>query len=75
MDHLTQEQAYLAMFAFLVDRYGETQSGDIGALLSEIALTSDGKPLDERLAGEWAKAVAAVKAGRVTAKLSDGGFR
>lgn len=44
MDHLTQEQAYLAMFAFLMDRYGETQSGQS-------------------------------KAGRVNAKLSDGGFR
>ena len=46
MDHLTAQEAYLAMFAFLVDRYGETQSDDIGALLSHMAFASDGKPVE-----------------------------
>lgn len=73
--NLTLEEAYLAMFAFLVDRYGETRSGDLGALVSELAITSDGKPLDARLEGEWAKALADVKAGRVTGILSEGGFK
>jgi hypothetical protein len=67
VSQLTESQAYLAMFAFLRDHYSRTGSDDLGALLGDLLLLSDGSPSDPAVKSDWAKAVSEAKAGRVSA--------
>lgn len=69
MQHLTEKEAYLAMFAFLEAHYASAQSEDIGALLGEMALLADGKPTDPAVASQWSKAILDAKSGQVSANL------
>ncbi len=67
MTHLTERQAYLAMFAFLEAQYRSTGSGDLGALLGSLALLPDGSPADPAHNSEWQAAVQAALTNRVDA--------
>ena len=58
--HLTQKQAYLAMFEFLRRYYAETNSDDVGDLLSGMSLLHDGSPADAAYWSDWEASVAAV---------------
>ena len=70
MTHLTEQQAYLAMFALLEAQYRSTGSSDLGALLGSMALLPDGSPADAAIKSEWQASVEAAIAGRVNAGFS-----
>jgi hypothetical protein len=70
MTQLTEQQAYLAMFAFLEAQYRSTGSDDLGALLGSLSLLPDGSPADPAFNSEWSASVEAALAGRVSAGLS-----
>ena len=70
MTHLTEQQAYLAMFAFLEGQFRSTGSADLGALLGSLALLPDGSPADPAHKTDWHAAVAAAVAGTVNAGFS-----
>jgi hypothetical protein len=67
MRQLTDQQAYLAMFAFLEAHYSRTGSEDVGALLGDLSLLPDGSPADPAVKSDWAKAIADARAGRISA--------
>ena len=73
MTHLTDRQAYLAMFAFLEAQYRLSGSSEIGALLGSLSLLPDGSPADSAIKEDWAAAIAAAVSGQVGAGLSVGG--
>lgn len=52
--------AYKIMFRFLEERYFRLPSDDLGALLGELMLETDGKPRDLAVVKEWEQAVAEV---------------
>jgi hypothetical protein len=54
--------AYKAMFQFLDDRYRRLPSDELGNLLGEMQLASDGEPYDPAVTEDWDAAVAAVQA-------------
>jgi hypothetical protein len=58
--HLTQTQAYLAMFDFLRRYYAQTNSDDVGSLLGGMSLLDDGSPVDAAYWPDWLASVAAV---------------
>lgn len=70
MPTLTDQQAYLAMFAFLEAEYLLTASDVIGALLGSMSLLPDGSPADLAIKEQWSKAVAAALGGNANAVLS-----
>ena len=70
MTELTEQQAYLAMFAFLEAQYRSTGSDELGVLLGSLALLPDGSPADASLKSEWHASVEAALAGHVNATLS-----
>ena len=67
MDMLTEDEAYLAMFAYLEYRWNIIKSPDIGNCLSDMSLLPDGSSADPAIKDEWRKAVELVKAGKVDA--------
>jgi hypothetical protein len=66
---LSEQQAYLAAFAFLNARWELTGSDDLGALLGAMSLLPDGGTADPAIGAEWADAVQAALAGRVDASM------
>jgi hypothetical protein len=66
---VTQQEAYLAMFAFLEAHYQRGASDDIGALLGALSLLPDGTPADGAMANDWREACDAACAGRVDAAM------
>lgn len=66
---LTNQQAYLAMFAFLEAEYELSKSGEIGALLGALSLLNDGLPADPAVKTQWEKAVLAATSGNVDAGM------
>ena len=66
---LEHDEAYLAMFAFLDAHYSRTKSDDIGGLLGDMSLLPSGSPADPAVSEDWAKAVAAARAGKVDATM------
>lgn len=69
MTMLTSHQAYLAMYAFLVEEYKLTGSGEIGGLLGGMSLLVDGHTADPGAQEQWEEAVQLALAGEVDAQL------
>jgi hypothetical protein len=67
---LTVRQAYLVMFEFLRQHYERGPTDEIGGLLGDLSLMSDGSPEDAAMQGDFEKAVRAVLAAE-----SQGGYR
>ena len=65
---LTQEQAYLAMYAFL-DKQFLNGWTELGGILGSMSLLPDGSPADAALASDWQDAVAAAISGTIKAQL------
>jgi hypothetical protein len=58
--HLTEKQAYLAMFEFLKRYYEIGKSDETGTLLGGLSLLEDGTPADAAHLADWEDSVAAV---------------
>ncbi len=69
MTFLTSQQAYFAMFAFLVEEYKLTGSDEIGSLLGGMSLLANGAPADSAVVEQWDLAVQLALAGDVDADL------
>jgi len=69
MNTLTENQAYLAMYAFLKAEYALTKSGEIGSLLGSMSLLGDGTPADAAVVDQWQEAVRAAFANDVDASF------
>lgn len=54
---LSKQHAYLAMYVFLEQRFRNTQSGDIAALLGSMSFLPGGEPADPAVAKDWDDAV------------------
>lgn len=50
---LTEKQAYLAMYVFLVEQYQRTKSDSFGALLGSMSYLSDGGTADPAIWADW----------------------
>lgn len=66
---LSEEQAYVAMFAFLEKLFEVSNSRELGALLGSLALLPDGSPADLAVKREWANAVASALRGNASAAI------
>ncbi len=55
------------MFAFLKQLYNRSQSDDIGGLLGEMSILSDGDTADPAIWYEWLECVLKAKQGKVNA--------
>ena len=66
---LTEEQAYLAMYAFLEEYYELTGSDEIGGLLGSMSLLEDGDTADSAILEDWKTAINKVIENKVNAKL------
>jgi hypothetical protein len=67
MEMLTEDEAYLAMFAYLEYRWNIIKSPDLANCLSDMSLLPDGSSADPAIKHEWQEAVKLVKAGKVDA--------
>ena len=67
--HLTEHEAYLAMYAFLERQWKLRGSDDLAALLGDLSLLPDGSPADPAMKEDWASAVSDSVSGAVSAKL------
>jgi len=72
---LTQRQAYLCMFEFLRRHYERGPSDEVGGLLGNLSLLSNGGTADPAYAGDWAAAVAAVLAEEANGGYTKAAFR
>jgi len=66
---LPMHAAYLAMYAFLADRWERLPSRALGTLLSEMSLLADGGPADPAIREDWERAIGKVKNHEVDARL------
>ena len=64
---LSEDEAYLAMFAFIEKRYRLTSSDDIGGFLSDMSILFSGGTADPALEDDWAEAVELARTGKVDA--------
>jgi len=67
MDSLTQDEAYLAMFAFIEKRYRLTSSDDLAAFLGDMSLMFSGGTADPALQDDWKESVQLALDGEVDA--------
>ena len=65
---LDEDQAFLAMFAFLEKQY-VLGCEELGGILGSMSLLPDGKPADSALASDWQAAVEAAIEGKVQANM------
>jgi hypothetical protein len=63
MDNLTIREAYAAMYTFLVARYQQSNSDELGAMLGGMSLLEDEGTADPAAWEEWTEAVARVRNG------------
>ena len=68
MAHLTEQQAYLAMFTFLEHHY-RNGAQELGELLGSLALLPDGGSADPAHRTEWLAAVERVLSGKTIASF------
>lgn len=68
-DKVTVQEAYLAMYQFLVDFYDRTKCDDVGALLGELSLLADGKSADPAAMHHWNRCLDLAASGKVDALL------
>jgi hypothetical protein len=57
MNNLTEKQAFLAMIFFLEQYYQQTESDDVGALLSSLQLLEDGMTADPAMWDDWLEVI------------------
>ena len=69
-DRLTLQEAYLAMFEFIVTIYKRTNSDELGSLLGDLSLLSDKTTADPADWGEWLRCIEKARHGSVDAGLS-----
>ena len=55
--HLTEKEAYKAMYAFLEQVYNLTKSDDIGGLLGDMSFLPEGNTADPAIWHDWLKCV------------------
>ncbi|HNP36030.1 MAG TPA: hypothetical protein PKK10_09275 [Woeseiaceae bacterium] len=67
MKTLSEDEAYLAMFAFIEKRYRLTASDDLASFLSDMSLLFDGGTADPALQGDWKEALELARDGKVDA--------
>ena len=68
-ERLTLHEAYLAMYEFIVELYQRTNSGDLGSLLGDISLLSDGTTADPAAWRDWLQCVEKARRGGIDAGL------
>lgn len=68
MEMLTEDEAYLAMFAYLESRWDIIKTPDLADCLSEMSFLPDGSPVDPAIKHEWREAIKRVKSGKVDAR-------
>ena len=66
---LTPQEAYSAMYAFLEAEWELTRSDELGSLLGDLSLLSDGSPTDPAVSEQWSRACQLAKAGKVDTHL------
>ncbi len=66
---LTDKEAFLAMYAFLEQRYELTKSDDIGSLLGSMSLLEDGENADSAVKSDWNQAIQKALNSEVNADL------
>jgi len=65
MDMMTQEQAYAAMYKFMLGHWERWKSIEVSDLLSIMSLLPDGSPADAAIVNDWRQAVEyALKGGK-----------
>jgi len=69
---LNEQEAYDAMFEFLVSVYERTQSGTIGSLLGDMGTIGGGTIADPATWGDWLECVKKAKQGKVDKSLNIG---
>ena len=62
---LSDDRAYMAMFAFLEHQYELSASDDIGALLGAMSILQDGSTADPAIAEDWSNALSKAERGDV----------
>lgn len=68
---VSTKMAYMSMIIFLEKFYLQTYSDDLGGILSDLPLLSDGASADPAALYDWSKAVHSVKLDDVSAKGSN----
>lgn len=66
---LSEQEAFEAMYAFLVEVYARTQADEFGALLGSMSLLPDGSPADPAVWSDWLKCVQQAKRKEVRTDL------
>ena len=66
---MSENEAFLAMYAFLEEYYCRGKSDEIANLLSGLSLLQDGIMADAAMQEDWLDAVAKAKSGKVNASL------
>jgi hypothetical protein len=69
MNHLSDKEAYAAMFAFLEHRYDMSNSDDLAGLLGSMSTLPDGNPADPAVWEDWLDAIRKAKSGSVRSDL------
>jgi hypothetical protein len=67
---LSEKQAYMAMYAFLLAEYERSPSDVLAVLLGGMSLLPNGTPADPAVEADWDDAWRAAVDGRVNASLS-----
>jgi len=58
---MNEQEAFEAMYAFLVEVYERTQSDELGSLLGSMSILPDGRPADPGIWVDWLKCVELAK--------------
>lgn len=66
---ITTEQAYNAMYAFLLSFNETYQSDDINNLLHGLSTHTDGRPLEDSYSIKWAECIEAARKGGVDTQI------
>lgn len=59
---MKEPESYNLMFRFLDQRYKQLASEELGSLLGELQLATDGKPFDLAIEQDWNRVVEAAQA-------------
>ncbi|MFP6560604.1 hypothetical protein WJ542_20215 [Paraburkholderia sp. B3] len=68
-ENLSLQEAYLAMFEFIVELYQRTQSDELGSLLGDLSLLPDGTTADPAAWRDWLRCVEKARRGGIDASL------